>query len=376
MNHPLTSPKILVAPLDWGLGHATRCIPIIRELLNQNCTVVLAGEGKNKALLEREFPELPLLHLPGYNIQYASSGWGLAAKIVAQIPKILSSINDEQAWLEKVVEEEKIDAVISDNRYGLYSEKIRSVFITHQLRIKAPIKLAEDLLQDLNYQYINKFDECWVPDVEGPENLAGQLSHPAETPSIPTHYLGILSRFDPAQPTDDKGYLLLLLSGPEPQRTLLENQLLEELKDYTLPVILVRGLPETAEIPEVPSNITVHSHLPATALEHLIRYASLVIARCGYSTVMDLAVLKKKSILIPTPGQTEQEYLARHLMEKNFAFCIEQKKFRLKTALELAASFHYRPFSNSDSKLHTAVISLIENIQSAKEQSAQSIKIL
>jgi predicted glycosyltransferase len=364
-----TSPKVLVAPLDWGLGHATRCIPIIRELLAQNCSVLLAGEGKAKALLQLEFPQLPFVDLPGYRIEYAASGWGLAAKIVAQIPKIISAIKEEQAWLEKVVEEEKIDAVISDNRYGLYNEKIRSVFITHQLRIKAPVKLAEDFLQDLNYQYIHKFDACWVPDFEGEPALAGLLSHPADTPSIPMHYVGVLSRFEPAGESKEGETLLFLLSGPEPQRTLLENQLLAELKDYTKPIVLVRGLPETNDVLELNENITVFPHLPTEELEAKIRSAAFVIARCGYSTVMDLAVLKKKSILIPTPGQTEQEYLARHLMEKNFAFCVEQKKFKLKHALELAGSFHYRFFHTPANCLQTTVASFIKSIQQKQSQS-------
>ncbi|HEY0042059.1 MAG TPA: glycosyltransferase, partial [Flavisolibacter sp.] len=319
MIPPNAPVKVLVAPLDWGLGHATRCVPIIRELLAQNCTVLLAGEGKNKILLQQEFPELSFLHLPGYQIEYASSDWGLALKIVAQIPKILSAIKQEQAWLEKVVDEQKIDVVISDNRYGLHSKKARSVFITHQLLIKAPVSLGENLLQQINYQYINEFDECWVPDAEGEKNLAGILSHPGRLPSVPLKYLGTLSRFNLTESNIDHDYLLVLLSGPEPQRTLLENQLLKELEDYTKPVVLVRGLPNTDESLSINKNVTVFSHLPAKELEQKIKSASLVISRCGYSTVMDLAILKKKSILIPTPGQTEQEYLAKHLFAMNFA---------------------------------------------------------
>lgn len=342
MNSFPASPKILVAPLDWGLGHATRCVPIIRELLAQNCAVLLAGEGKVKALLQQEFPQLPFVDLPGYRIEYASTGWGLAAKIVAQIPKLLSAIKEEHAWLEKVVEEEKIEVVISDNRYGLYSKKVRSVFLTHQLCIKAPVKIAEDFLQNLNYRYINQFDECWVPDEEGKNSLAGALSHPAKIPSIPTRYVGVLSRFNSDKGETDSGHLLILLSGPEPQRTLLEDQLLEELNDYTKPVVFVRGLPDTNEVLEANDNVTVFPHLPAAELEKRMNAATLVISRCGYSTVMDLAVLRKKSILIPTPGQTEQEYLAKHLMQMNFAFCAEQRKFRLKNALELAERFPYQ----------------------------------
>lgn len=364
MGSSPASPKILVAPLDWGLGHATRCIPIIRKLLAKNCQVVLASEGRVAALLQAEFPQLPLLPLPGYNIEYASSNWGMAPKIVAQIPKIISAIKHEQEWLQQAVKEEKIDAVISDNRYGLYSNCIPAVFITHQLRIKAPVSLAEEFLQDLNYSHINKFSQCWVPDWEGDDNLAGALSHPAQMPSVPTQYIGCLSRFEEPDNETANGELLVMLSGPEPQRSLLEEQLLGELKDYTKPVVFVRGLPGNSEPLTVADNVAVYPHLPAAELEAKIKAASLVIARCGYSTVMDLAVLKKRSILIPTPGQTEQEYLAGHLMQKNFAFCVAQKKFRLGLALSLANSFSYRPFfQRGNQRLQNVINALLSSLK-------------
>ena len=362
MNQPRSSPKILVAPLDWGLGHATRCIPIIKELVRDNCTVLIAASGSIKTLLEAEFPSLQFLLLPGYNIEYASSPWGLATKIVAQIPKILSVIKEEQAWLQKVVEEEKIDAVISDNRYGLYHPHIRSVFVAHQLIIKAPIKIAEEILQDINYSYINKFDECWIPDAEGEENLAGNLSHPASMPEIPVHYIGPVSRFSSKQVVDEK-HLLILLSGPEPQRSLLENSLLEDLKEYTKPVVLVRGLTQAGGAIEAANNIAVFNHLPASQLEEKVQEAFIVIARCGYSTVMDLAAMAKKSILIPTPGQTEQEYLADHLMQKNFALCIAQKKFRLKQALEFAQQFRYKLSTGIETNLKPVIQSFVTEIR-------------
>ncbi|WP_162944514.1 glycosyltransferase [Flavisolibacter nicotianae] len=350
MDQDDLSPKILLAPLDWGLGHATRCIPLIRELLRQQCAVTLAADGKSKRLLQQEFPQLPFLDLPGYDIEYAATAWGLALKIVAQIPKLLAAVKQEQAWLESLVAAQPFDAVISDNRYGLNHASIRSVLITHQLRIKAPLTLAEDLLQETAYQYINRFSECWVPDAEGENNLAGELSHPLTKPSIPLYYTGPLSRFGQNKAEEKPGQLLVLLSGPEPQRTLLEESLLNDLQEYTRPVVLVRGLPgETAPV-AVPENITVYNHLPAAELEQTIREASLVIGRCGYSTVMDLAALQKRSILIPTPGQTEQEYLARHLMQKNFAFCVEQKKFRLKHALELVERFPFKPFETTNNE--------------------------
>lgn len=370
MGQSLSSPNVLLAPLDWGLGHATRCVPVVRELLRQGCNVLLAGEGKQQALFQQEFPDLRFLPLPGYRIEYASSGWGLAVKIVAQIPKLLSAIKAEQEWLQKVAADEKIDAVIADNRYGLFHPAIPCAFITHQLRIKAPFSLAEDLLQEINYSYINKFSECWVPDAQ--ENgLAGALSHPEELPEIPLRYIGPLSRFTEREPVAPGNNLLFLLSGPEPQRTLLEEMILEELKSYAGTVVLVRGLPNEKNQLQVAGNVTSYPHLPAQELEQKICEADLVISRCGYSTVMDLAVLKKRSVLIPTPGQTEQEYLGEYLMKRNFALCIDQKKFTLKNAVAMAANFPYTfPAAESSGLLAEAVSSFLQRLSLVNKNEA------
>lgn len=350
--------------MDWGLGHATRCIPLIHELLAQNCEVVLAASGAGKIVLQQEFPDLEMLHLPGYEIEYASTGWGLALKIVAQIPRLLAAIKAEEEWLETLVNERKITAVISDNRYGLHHPQVHSVFMTHQLCIQAPVKLAEEVLQDINFRYIGQFDECWVPDAAGEKNLAGELSHPAALPQPPLHYVGPLSRFAQQPKLSGGDYLLILLSGPEPQRTLLEEKLLEDLEAYTKPVVLVRGLPGGAADIAAGENVTVYDHLPAAEMEAMMVGASMVIARCGYSTVMDLAALKKQSILIPTPGQTEQEYLATHLMKMNFAFCVAQNKFRLENVLPLAEQFHYRAFAASEaSSLSIRVEAFLASLQ-------------
>jgi uncharacterized protein (TIGR00661 family) len=359
------SPKVLIAPLDWGLGHATRCIPIIRELIAANCTVLIAADGKVKALLEAEFPHLHFLHLPGYHIQYSTTAWGLPFKIVAQIPRLLRVINKEQGWLQKVVEEEKVDAVISDNRFGLYHSKILTVFITHQLQIKARLKVIEILLRKLNYRFISRFSKCWIPDAEGTINLAGSLSHPLVKPKIEMHYLGALSRFEKGESGNEE-HLLILLSGPEPQRTILEKMLVEDLKTYKKPVVFVRGLPHATATITLAENVTVHNHLPSYILQEKIRSATFVISRCGYSTVMDIAATGKKAILIPTPGQTEQEYLAKQLMKKNFALCVTQKRFRLKGALELAQSFNYIFQSEQENSLKKTLQSLLKEIETRR----------
>ena len=348
-------PRVLVAPLDWGLGHATRCVPLIRALVSEECEVILAGEGKTEALLRAEFPQLEVLPLKGYNINYGKSGWELFAKLLMQVPAIIETMDEEHEWLKVAVKEHRIDAVISDNRYGLYHEETFSVFITHQLLVKTTLgATADELLQKLQYQYINAFTECWVPDIESAPGLAADLSHPKNLLEIPLHYLGPLSRLKKGPEVEGK-HLLVLLSGPEPQRTLLEEALLLQLERYTEPVVFLRGLPGGSELPAVRPNIQILNHLPAGELEEVISEAHIVVSRCGYSTVMDLLSMGKKSILIPTPGQTEQEYLARHLMEQNLALCIPQSKLKLMNALELADCYNYAPapVSSADSLINT-----------------------
>jgi uncharacterized protein (TIGR00661 family) len=336
----LTGKKLLVAPLDWGLGHATRCVPVIRDLLNNNCEVWLAGEEAQEKLLREEFPSLPFLPLKGYRINYGKSG--LTGKILLQVPSILRSIKEENKWLKKQVSNHGFDAVISDNRYGLYNDKVFSVLITHQLTIKTSFgKWSEKILQQWNYKLINKFNECWIPDDKGENNLAGELSHPINLPSIPVRYIGPLSRFEKKNIDEIKNHLLFILSGPEPQRTILENKVIDQIVNYPATATIVRGLPGEKNI--IPSTNTIHfyNHLSSDELNGEAMKAEFIICRSGYSTIMDIACVQKKGILIPTPGQTEQEYLAEHLMKKQFAFCIDQKEFSLGNNIEEARNFEY-----------------------------------
>lgn len=337
----LAGKKLLVAPLDWGLGHATRCVPVIRDLLNKHCEVWLAGEGAQEKLLREEFPSLPFLPLKGYRIKYGKSG--VTGKILLQIPSILRSIKEENKWLKEQVAKYGFEAVISDNRYGLYQEDIFSVFITHQLFIKSSLgKWSERILQKWNYNFINRFNECWVPDEESENNLAGELSHPVTLPSIPTKYIGPLSRFEKKFIDEIKDHLLIILSGPEPQRTILENKVVDQIVHYPGTATIVRGLPGERNV--VPSTNTIHfyNHLSSQELNSEALKAEFIISRSGYSTIMDIAALQKKSIMIPTPGQPEQEYLAGHLMNKQFAFCVDQKSFSLLENIEEARNFEYR----------------------------------
>jgi uncharacterized protein (TIGR00661 family) len=340
-NIPDHKPRILIAPLDWGLGHATRCIPVISALIEQGCTVFVAAEGRVKILLQNEFPDVQFIELRGYRIQYSRFKFWMLVKLFLQLPKILYRIYAENRWLKKAVKENSINAVIADNRMGLFHKKIPCVYITHQLLIKTGNRFTESIAQKIHYHYINKFNDCWVPDAAGALNLAGALSHPAILPKVPVTYLGPLSRFE-KRGLESKYDICIILSGPEPQRTVFEKIILQGLHKVEGKVSLVRGLPGQTEIPQLNnSSIEIKNHLAADELNNIVLQSKIIVSRCGYSTVMDLVKLQKKAILVPTPGQTEQEYLGRYLQEQKLFYCVDQNSFSLHDAIKSAAVFEF-----------------------------------
>ena len=365
INRNKEKKRVLLVPLDWGLGHATRCIPLIRLLIKQQVEVFVAGEGKIIALLEKELPEIVILPLKGYRVSYANHRNKLLIKLLFQFPKVLNTIRMEQKWLQQTIIEHQIDAVISDNRFGLYSSKIPSVFITHQLSIQTGNNWLNRLAQKVNYSLINKFNECWVPDLAGSSNLGEELSHPVILPAIPVSYLGILSRCSKVQVQKNID-LLVLVSGPEPQRTIFENILLNELRDTSLSVVLLRGLPGDEKTISIENKkLTIFNHLATEELNHLMQEAELVIARSGYSTIMDLVSLHQKAILVPTPGQTEQEYLASILMKKGLFYSASQKNFSLKSVLEKIKDFKFNEPALNPELDESVLIKWLEKIKSA-----------
>jgi uncharacterized protein (TIGR00661 family) len=357
---------VLIAPLDWGLGHATRCIPIINGLQELGCRVLVAATGSPLALLRQEFPQLEFLSdLPAYNIRYSHSRIQSLVRILAQTPGILKTIRQENLWLRIRCRRGDIHGIISDNRYGFHHPKLPTVFISHQLQVKSPIgRFGEGPLRRWQYQFINRFTECWAPDCAENNALAGDLSHPSELPKTPVYYIGPLSRFE--KRTEEKKYsLLVLLSGPEPQRTMLEGKLLSQLQHYEQPVMFVRGLPAEGKHrgllePRIASytnkNIHFENHLPAAALNKVILQSEKIITRSGYTTVMDLLKTGAKMLLVPTPGQTEQEYLARHLNENERAPWMEQKEFDLEKALVMFENFLFKQQPAEDFELYKPVL--------------------
>jgi len=317
----LNKSKIIVAPLNWGWGHAARCIPIIRELQSAGFVPVIACEGIALLFLKKEFPNVEVLELFPYNIRYKKH---FKLGMFMQIPSIIRAIYKEHRILESYINlySDEVVGVVSDNRLGIYTQKVPSVYVTHQLNIQAGS--LSFVINKVHHYFINKHQECWIPDEKG-SLFTGDLS---KSRGINTKFIGILSRFEKKK-VNYKYDLLVLLSGIEEQRVVLEALLMEELKHFKGKVLLVRGSLKTTHA-NIPSHIKVVDYLLSDALEETINCSRLVIARSGYSTIMDMIRLKKEAFYIPTPEQTEQEYLALHLKSKNLANSCTQKEFQLK----------------------------------------------
>jgi UDP:flavonoid glycosyltransferase YjiC (YdhE family) len=339
-NYPLHSKRILVAPLDWGLGHTTRCIPIVKALLEAGCTVTLAAEKETAALLKNEFPQLEILFLKGYRIRYPRKGLFFMPKMFLQLPKVLRAIKYEHAWLkvQQSVMQGKWDLVISDNRYGLYNEDLNTVIITHQLGIITGMgRYFDNLMVKYTHRWLKAFQQVWVPDFSGDNSLAGILSKPEVMPPS-VRYIGPLSRLIPDEQSPE--HVLIMLSGPEPQRSILERKLIIQATQLKYPVLFVRGLPCSKKSLNNEKNIIFVNHLNSVELSSAIAMAHYVICRSGYSSIMDLIRMRKKALLIPTPGQTEQLYLAEHLKNKGWFAVVSQRNLDLKLADQLISEAH------------------------------------
>jgi UDP:flavonoid glycosyltransferase YjiC (YdhE family) len=320
---------VLLSPLDWGLGHASRCVPLVRALRAAGHEVVLCAAGGGLELLRGEFPGLTFEEAPGHAMRYARRRALLAPWLMAQVPLFLLSARRDRKLAEALVRKHGAGLVIADGRYGFRSRAVPSVFVTHQLDIIPPgpawlRALVRPVLRRLNRRALRAFSEVWVPDFAGEPNLSGELGHPVDSARVPwprAEYIGPLDRFAEENGNDATGSeaidILAMVSGPEPQRTLFEEKLRSALDALPGTRVLVRGKPGAAATssPEAvaPGALTVFDHLPGARLRALMRGARAVVCRSGYTTVMELAGLARTGILfVATPGQSEQEYLAEH----------------------------------------------------------------
>lgn len=335
--------NILVAPLNWGLGHATRCIPIIAALEENGFTPILASDGVALALLKKELPHLLALELPSYEIEYPKKAKDFMWKMVKNTPKTLMAMQAEKKRVHKWIAEYQLDGIISDNRLGVHSKKVPSVFITHQLNVLSG--KTTWLTSKLHQFYIKKFDECWVPDTKDFPNLTGKLGH-LKKPNLSLKYIGALSRLE-KQNVPIVYDLMVLLSGPEPQRTLLEDKLVDELFGCKEKVIFIKGKIEAEQTVEKIGNITFYNFMQTAQLEKTFNESEKVLCRSGYTTIMDLAKLEKKALLIPTPGQFEQEFLAKKFKKESLLPMVKQDKFK-KEAIYSVALYPGLPKINAE----------------------------
>ena len=316
--------KVLIAPLNWGLGHATRCIPIIQTLLDIGCAVSIASDGSPLSLLREEFPSLEFHTLPSYNISYKYGS--LAANIFMQLPKLALVFAKEKSRIKKLQKVHQWDVIISDCRYGIYSPSAKNILITHQLNLPFKKGLIQKQANFANNQFLKNFDEIWIPDYSD-HRLSGSLSEPGKLKNIT--YLGALSRMH-LQRLPERYDLVVILSGPEPSRSIFEKRLYNVLSKSAYKIAWVRGIEEKWE--QNDSNIDVYPRLATAQLNQLINQSKMVISRTGYTTVMDLYSLNKKALLIPTPGQSEQEYLGTWLQDHPLFTIV--KEAELKSNLE------------------------------------------
>lgn len=331
--------RVLVAPLDWGLGHTTRCIPIIHELLKRDVDVLIGADNHPRDLLKREFPQLEHIQFPGHVVRYGEHG-NLIWEIIKQLPAMVYGFRREHQLLESLIAHHSIDGVISDNRFGAFSKKVPSIFIIHQLNIIIPTYLlwAKRIVDFSNRQFVQQYTECWIPDFSGEKSLAGILSSPKVFPTNAL-YIGTLSRLKKIDSVKKEYDILVILSGPEPQRGLFEQILIEQLRQTQYKVLIVRGIPNEDTTIEITRTISMVSVLTTDELSLAIAQSHLIISRSGHSTIMDLSFVGAKALFVPTPQQTEHEYLADLLKKKNICYSENQNEFNLERAVTINKKF-------------------------------------
>ena len=319
--------KIFIAPLNWGLGHASRMIPIIEILTKQN-EVIIGTDGLALEWLQKEKPDLEFVTLPSYNIQYSKSAMWLS--MLWQGPHILKTIHTEKELAQILVEQHGIDMIISDHRLGIISKKVTSIFLGHQLRIPHSNSHVSRIATQIQLKFINEFDEIWVPDFSHNDKLSGMLSEISIKPK--KMYIGPLSRIQIHNTSSIKYDIAVVLSGPEPARTLLEESLLNILiKFQDLKFIVVRGTKKkmTSSLKDNIDRLEIIDLANSIEIQDILSQSSLVICRSGYSSIMDLHKIHKNAMLIPTPNQPEQEYLAKINERRNQFYSLDQSNLNL-----------------------------------------------
>lgn len=352
--------RILVCPLDWGLGHAVRCVPIIRTLVAVGATPVIAADGEPLAYLRNEFPELEYVVFDGVTVKYPEEGGSMIWSMLRQIPAQLCGIRKETDFVERIVAERKIDAIISDNRFGAYSNKVPSVYITHQIHIQTGNTLTDAVARKIHAWFMVQFVKVWIPDMAENEGISGKLAHGGKIPSH-AEYIGLLTRFgNKMDASKEKKFdVSFILSGPEPQRSLLEQKIIAEAGRFPRKkMMLVRG--KTSAPVVVPENMQQMTIADAKTVLELYETSEHIVCRSGYTSIMELISAGRSALLVPTLGQTEQEYLAEYLRGKFSFACISQQDFSLDAVWNTPQLMTGTDFMQDRRLLEKAVLALLK----------------
>jgi len=306
-------------------------IPLARKLLDMNQNVFVASGVEHLNLFRTELPGLTYIEFPGFRPGY-SRYLPQYIPLLIKTPLLLFHIVREHHRLKKIINDYSIDLVISDNRFGLWNRKTKTAYITHMplIPFPKPFRFLEFIGIILHRILIRKYSLCFIPDLPGELNLTGRLSHGLKLPGN-VRYIGILSRF-PAKIQTPPPKLVsfkhntVILSGPEPQKSIFRKRILSLLRNEKILTLILEGKPETGNEIVMSDNFAFCNHPPSPEMEQMISTAEKIITRAGYSTIMELVSLNKSALLVPTPGQTEQEYLAEYLSSKGlFSSCRQVK---------------------------------------------------
>ncbi len=347
----LSGKRILYGALNWGLGHASRSVPLIRKFQEHGAEVILAAEGRARKLWELEFKDAVFSDIPEYTIRFPEHAY-LSWSLFTQLPQLLRQIQHEQDHVEFAVRQMGINYVISDNRFGFYSKQVPSVYITHQLQVKSAF--GSILPSCWHRAVMNKFDAVWVPDLPGEDNLSGELGHDSRVKNV--KYIGPQTRLKQVT-VNELIDTLTICSGPEPMRSQLEQYVVNELRNYPGKHVMVLGKSELSQERQQVGNIAVYNYAHDQLLSQLISNAKVIISRTGYSALCDAAQFGKSFIGIPTPGQTEQEYLGRYLKTKGITI-MDGASGTFRHALQFSGEIAPLHLSNDESLLETALYGL------------------
>jgi hypothetical protein len=312
-------------------------IPIIKKLRERNCNIIICSGIEHQAIFKNELTGLTYIDFPGFRPGY-SRFLPQYIFILMKTPLLFCHILAEHFKIKRIIRENNIDIIISDNRFGLWNRRIKSVYVTHLPVIPLPEKLKS--LEWIGIRFhrfiIKKYSLCLIPDLPGKVNISGRLTHEVKLPDN-TRFIGILSRFSDKPGAGEKKFRFphntVILSGPEPQKGILRQKLVKILIRREPPAVFLEGRPGNAKEISESGNIISYNHLPSDEMRDMITGSSSIITRSGYTTIMELISLNCSALLIPTPGQTEQEYLAEYLTLKGWFTSVTQH--RLNDCIEL-----------------------------------------